>query len=233
MKRYLFALMFLAFVCGCTEEKSPEGGSPVGEAGKDEISSFHAELRLMHDQSFVLTETFNVATGPELIIYGVQRLFPSFRAGEKGKSEPIEYKPVKFLLDNEELPIGKDIEFGNQKLVLCKMKGGTEVKLRPGQHLLWAQYRVINAIERRAGADFLSWNLMGSGLGVPFRRVELEVFFPPGVPFSPAKLQLIARYNGKEEALGVSGVVTEKKSLRVVVPRQVRPGEEIIAKLRW
>ncbi len=70
MKRYLFALMCLAFVCGCTEEKSTAGRSPVGEAGKDEISSFHAELRLMHDQSFVLTETFNVATGPELIIYG-------------------------------------------------------------------------------------------------------------------------------------------------------------------
>lgn len=228
MIRHLLLSLFLFSLCGCRSQAS----TASEEIGADEISSFHTELRLMSDQSFILTETIALSIDGHGIRNGVARIFPLARTDQKAQTHPISYQVVRALHNNERFQVNS----GSDSRDTIFFVGRDEEDLRPGVHRFWVQYEVKNGIERQGDIDLLHWSLTGPHLLVPVRQFSLEIFFPPGVSFSPADLILTTRYQGKEQVVeAVSKVVGEgkRRALKAVLPRQLRPKEELVAKLRW
>lgn len=228
MIRHLLLLLCLFYICGCRNQSS----TTTDKIGADEITSFHSELRLMGDQSFILTETLALSIDGKGVKNGVARIFPLARTDQKKQSHPISYQVVRALHNDEVFQVNS----GADSRDIIFFVGRDREELRPGAHRFWVQYTIKNGIDRQGDIDSLNWSITGPHLLLPIRLFSLEIFFPVGVPFSPANLALTARYQGKDQVISAVTEVTgegKRRSLRAILPRQLRPREELIAKLRW
>lgn len=147
---------------------------------RERITSFASDIVVNFDGTMSVSETIEVLSEGDAIVYGIVREFPTYYRASRG----INYNySVPFIVkaighNGKSSPFRVEEAFNGKRVYI----GSGDSKINPGMHTYTIAYETNRQIGFFKDHDELYWNVTGNGWRLPIDKATARVQLPEGVP---------------------------------------------------
>lgn len=203
-----------------------------GVFAEEKIISFHADVRILKDKSFDVTETIQFRAEGETIKRGLYRTFPveSHNANEVIIKHPFEVISIKRDGINEPYHVKHEtIDELHNVIVYI---GKADVFLDKGEYEYKFRYTTNNwLLESEEQASFY-WNVTGNEWAFPIEEASVTLHLPDGVE---PQNENIRAWTGLIGETGQDWKINSQKANAITIKssRSLKPKEGLSVDIRW
>lgn len=193
----------------------------------EEITSFHAEVRVLPDGSLDVTETIDYRLGAGLTKRGIFRDFPMTTPTASGGRAPVTFEVLSVTRNGRAEPYTLLRENGHTRVRI----GLPDVFLpAPSQQTYELRYRTDGQLRGFPDFDELYWNVTGHRWAFPIEQASVTVTLP-----DRAEILQHAAYSGPPGTQGRDIEVTEVAPglYRARTTAGVLPGNDFTIAVAW
>ncbi len=216
--RLLHKLLFVFLLACVFLVVAPASSATADTAGKEEITSFAADIALHQDGTALVTETIHYDFGPSER-HGIFRTIPYIKTNTEGKRFKLDIS-LQSVRDREKQNYRYSTSRNGEELTI---KIGDPNATITGSHTYVLTYVVKGGVTYFSDHDEWYWNATGNKWDVPLRTATVQVHIPLTQPAGEIKGVCYTGFTGSTQQQCVTSV--QGNTITYSTPRSFAPGE--------